>query len=197
MSRQLSRFHEELFEITSGRPRRSFLEICHEERQNERRRSPRLVGLPRESLIEDDVSLYCPHSFPRGETCFHCGVVGGKRKSLRSRPQDLDDDSIIYVTEPAAPTREPTPPPPQLDVEEPADEEEHAEILPMPRPSQPLPAPHWVSQYDLSDDLDPLCALFEASYKSEHVWVRHQFRRVLATQALYLTSHIRHAELNP
>lgn len=197
MSRQLSRFHEELFEITSGRPRKSSLEVSQEERQNERRRSPRLVGLPLKSLFEDDVSLYCPHSVQRGETCFHCGVVGGKRKSLRSRPQDLDDNSIIWVTEPAAPTREPTPPPPRHDAEEPGDEEEPAEILPMPRPSQPLPAPHWVSQYDLSEDSDPLCALFEASYKPEDVWVRDRFRSVLATRALYWTSQARYAQLDP
>jgi len=172
------------------------MEIYQEDRQNERRKSPRLVGKPQNStLIEEDTSVYCAHSVPRGETCFHCGVVGGKRKSKRSRPQDLDDDSIIYVTEPAAPTREPTPPPPQLDAEEPEDEEEPAEILPMPRPSQPLPASHWVSKYDLSDDLDPLCALFEASYKPENVWVDDQFDRVLATLALYQTSHNRYAEL--
>jgi len=111
--------------------------------------------------------------------------VGGRRKSKRSRPQDLDDDSIIYVTEPAAPTREPTPPPPQLDAEEPEDDEV---------PTEP-PASHWVSKYDLSNDLDPLCALFEASYKPEDVWVDDQFDRVLATLALYQTSHNRYAEL--
>ena len=196
MSRQLSRFHEELIEITYGRPRKSFLDICQEDRLNDRRRSPRLREQPRNPiLIEDDTSVYCAHSVPRGETCFHCGVVGGKRKSKRSRPQDLDDESIIFVTEPAAPTREPTPPPQQLDAEEPEDEEEPAEILPMPRPSQPLPVPHWVSQYDLSDDLDPLCALFEASYKPENVWLNDQFDRVIATLALYQNSHSRYSGL--